>query len=367
MMTSPQSVREIEHEVLSGAGLSSEVLLGLEGCGIRVRSNSELLIEHIRQYYSAFVTELDRSRVVVTVVETDPVDFGLPLSVIPHDDPAKKPKNAFADLPDGRFIKKLRTDMAFVITADERLAVGPCLANLNQVINFIDAQYIDERMSRGGVLLHGSGVARENCGLVLAGFSGMGKSTLSLHMLERGFDFISNDRVIVDCELPGTRMYGVPKQPRVNPGTILANPALSDLLPPHRTREIEALPVDELWNLEEKYDVSIDEFFGKGRRGLLARLEGLVILNWCRSNERTKLERVDLPARTDLLPAIMKPPGLYCWSTFGDPHPEPEALDYIHALAASPVFEVTGGTDFDWLGDRLESLIDTDPVRQLCM
>lgn len=367
MTRAPQTIREIEHEILSGERLSSEVLLGLEGCGIRVRSNSELLIEQVRRYYSAFVTTVDRSRVVVTVVECDPVSFDLPLSVVPHNDPEKTPKDSFVDLRDGRFIKKMRTDMAFAITADERLAVGPCLENLNQVINFIDAQYIDEHVSRGGVLLHGSGVSRENCGLVLAGFSGMGKSTLSLQMLERGFDFISNDRVIVDCELPGTRMYGVAKQPRVNPGTILANSSLSDLLTDERAKELDALPAEKLWHLEEKYDVSIDEFFGEGRRRLLARLEGLVILNWHRSNERTKLERVDLAARADLLPAIMKPPGLYCWSTFGDPHPEPDASDYIQALADSPVYEVTGGIDFDWLGDRLESLIDIDRVRQVCM
>ena len=62
-------------------------------------------------------------------------------------------------------------------------AVGPCLANDNQIVNFINNRLIEVRLRAGDLLFHAAGVARNGRGLALAGFSGAGKSTLALAIM----------------------------------------------------------------------------------------------------------------------------------------------------------------------------------------
>ena len=95
------------------------------------------------------------------------------------------------------------------------------------------------------------------------GFSGTGKSTLALHIMRSGTDFISNDRVMVEKAFQQHTMYGVAKMPRINPGTVLNNDSLQSVIPEQERLEFEALPPDELWDLEHKYDAFIDHCFGR--------------------------------------------------------------------------------------------------------
>ena len=47
-------------------------------------------------------------------------------------------------------------------------------------------------------------------------------------------------------------MSGIPKLPRINPGTALNNPSLRSILSPERRAELEGVDAGELWSLEEK-------------------------------------------------------------------------------------------------------------------
>lgn len=51
---------------------------------------------------------------------------------------------------------------------------------------------------QGRLILHAAGVGREGAALVLAGQSGMGKSTLSLALMERGLSYLSEEWIAVD-------------------------------------------------------------------------------------------------------------------------------------------------------------------------
>lgn len=51
--------------------------------------------------------------------------------------------------------------------------------------------------ARSSLVLHGAGLAWENRGVILCGESGAGKSTLALRLLEAGFDFLSDELVVV--------------------------------------------------------------------------------------------------------------------------------------------------------------------------
>ena len=188
-------------------------------------------------------------------------------------------------------------------------------------------------------------------GLAISGFSGGGKSTLALWLVGDGSRFVSNDRILIDASRNRARMLGVPKLPRINPGTLLSNPALSGILPAERVDVLRRLPTSELWDLEEKYDVDIDRCFGEGRIQSDAPLDAFLVLSWDRrSTDPMDIRRVDLAERRELIAAIRKPPGPFWLDESGNAPAapiEPSDESYLEALAKVAVYEATGRVDFE--------------------
>jgi len=169
--------------------------------------------------------------------------------------------------------------------------------------------------------------------------------------MREGLDFVSNDRTLIKPENDRALVNGVPKQPRINPGTAINNPDLMSIIPEQRQQELARLPAAELWELEEKYDADVENLFRPGCFKLEASLNGFLILNWQRqSSEPTRFERVDIRNRTDLLAAVMKSPGPF-YVPKG--HQQPDGVtdvipeEYLAVLSAIPVFEASGEVDFD--------------------
>ena len=79
---------------------------------------------------------------------------------------------------------------------------------------------------------------------------------------------------------------GIPKLPRINPGTILNNSRLIAMLSEEETMRFNTMANDELWTLEEKYDVDVLEMYGNNSIAQQAVLKHLVILNWNRKRRR---------------------------------------------------------------------------------
>ena len=231
-----------------------------------------------------------------------PLDVNIPLSIKEPDPGKTKIKEEYANLADGRIVKKRLTGMVFVFGGDRHVALGPCVSNDNQVVNFINNRFIEFLIKGGCLLFHAAGIAWKGRGLAISGFSGTGKSTLALHIMRSGTDFISNDRVLVERSVQQLTMYGVAKMPRVNPGTVLHNDLLRSVIPAVERRKFEALPREELWNLEHKYDAIIDECFGLEKFKLSCPMTGLVVLNWKRMDAPCDVRPVNLNRRRDLLP-----------------------------------------------------------------
>ena len=337
--------------------------LGLGGCTLRVRSNSTVLIARLRHYFSHVPTGSGQADMEVIAIEREAPDTGIEFVDWAREPGKSGRKDSFFDLPGGRVIRKVRTGMVFLQSETRRIAAGPCLEYDNQVINFINAQYMNWLQHRGWLICHSAGLVRHDKGLGIAGFSGGGKSTLMLHLLEHDdVSYLTNDRLFVRKVNGVTRAAGIPKLPRVNPGTIVHNARLQGLVSPQRRAELLALPAAELWHLEDKYDVLMDPVYGPGRVVPEAPLAGFLVLNWRHdSAAAVEVKPVALEQRRDLLAAIMKSPGPFYQYPDGSFHPDDAIFDepaYLDALQGVVTYEVTGRTDFDTLARRcLEDLL----------
>jgi HprK-related kinase B len=340
------------------AQLGADTLsLALGDCTLQVRSNSDALITGLREYFSHVPTGTARPDIEVIAIEREAPDTGIAFVDWQREPGKTGRKDSYYDIPGGRVVRKVRTGMVFLQSETQRIAAGPCLEFDNQVINFINAQYMNWLQQRGWLICHSAALVYRGIGFGIAGFSGGGKSTLMLHLLDHDeIGYLTNDRLFVRREAGQTRALGIPKLPRINPGTIVHNARLQGLIPAERRAELLAMPAKELWQLEEKYDVHVEQVYGPGRVVQQAPLGGYLVLNWRRDSETPlRVVPVTLEDRRDLLAAIMKSPGPFYQYRDGSFHRDDAEFDeqaYLDALQGVAVYEVSGKIDFDLLVRR---------------
>jgi HprK-related kinase B len=344
--------------LMGGATLCPDTLtLHLHGCNISVRSNSAELVKQLRHYFGHVSGDSCPVDMEVIAIESAEPQLGLEFTDWKREPGKTGRKDSYHELTDGRLVRKVRTGMVFLQSEQLRIAAGPCIANDNQVINFINAQYMNWLQHRGWLICHAAGLVRNGQALAIAGFSGGGKSTLMLHLLAQGhrlaqgsMQYLTNDRLFIKGSGAQVTAAGIPKLPRVNPGTIVHNPALHGLISPQQRQQFLALPGDELWHLEQKYDVYIDSVFGEDRIARSASLGTVLILNWSRdASESMQVQTIDLSRRRELLSAIMKSPGpfyQYPDGTFLQDTTPADESPYLEALDGVQVVEATGRIDF---------------------
>ncbi|NDV22871.1 HprK-related kinase B [Desulfovibrio sp. JC022] len=321
------------------------------GCVIETRVNNSKLLSNLKNYFKEFLVNAHKGDILITAHECPKADLGLKYTVKQPEPGKSKIKEEFHNLPDGRVVYKRLTGMIFVFGGKDNIAIGPCIENSNQLINFINNRFIEYKINKGCFLGHAAGVIQNGRGIALAGFSGMGKSTLALHLMSRGTTFVSNDRIMAEDSDGYLTMYGVAKQPRINPGTALNNPDLSCIVAPEDKKKFLAMPKEELWELEHKYDALIDECYGKNKFKLKASMNALFILNWTRDNSDIVIKKVDPKERKDLLPAFMKEPGLFYLPDSPEKERAPSVDAYADFLSKTTLVEISGGVDFDKAAD----------------
>ena len=343
-------------QLSSGIATPHQVNLSMGDCSFRVVTNSENLVRELTSYFAPFLNSRTYADIVITALQTGVPELGLSFKVKEPDPGKTKIKEEWADVPGGRVIRKRLTGMHFLFGDGENLAVGDCEANPNQVVNFINNRFIERKLNEGCLLAHAAGVAVCENGMAMAGFSGMGKSTLALHLVSKGVTFVSNDRLMIRPGNPCPIMFGVAKHPRINPGTALHNPDLAGIVSPEDASRFQSLPPEELWALEHKYDALIDQLFGPDRFILHSPMRFLALLNWRRDGSPARVEEIDIHQRHDLLQAFMKDTGLFFLSE--KPY-APTAEDYATALCGCRVFEISGGVDFDQAADACLRLLES--------
>ena len=341
---------------------TESIFIDFGGCIIETRVNSSELLDDLNNYFKEFLADVDKGDILITAHECPAVDLGLEYSVKQPDPGKTKIKEEFYNLPDGREVYKRITGMIFAFGGDENIAIGPCIENSNQLINFINNRFIEYKLNNGSLLGHAAGVLKNGRGIAMAGFSGMGKSTLALHLMSRGTTFVSNDRIMAEDNGDSLTMYGVAKQPRINPGTALNNPDLTCIVSSEDKERFLSMPKEELWELEHKYDALIDECYGKNKFVLKAPLSALVILNWKRDSSETVVKKVDPKERKDLLPAFMKSTGLFYLPDSPEKRDDPDIDAYAELLSKTTLIEISGGVDFDKAADACLRFMDEGSI-----
>jgi len=345
-MAEPRLLAEHVAALAAQRDVAAAFTLQVADCSIRVRTDSLPLADELRDYYRDFIVDPVEPHIDVLLLDGPVAALPVTFRAYPPSPGKTRVKDEYADLPDGRILRKRLTGMVFFFGGAHNVAVGPCRANSNQVVNFINNRFMQFEVERGYLLCHSAGVALNGRGLLLAGMAGRGKSTLALHVLEHGVDYISNDRLLVRRR-DTLEMLGLPKLPRVNPGTILHHPRLTPLLPNELRERVEQLSAEELWELEHKYDVDVNRLFGDGRTKLTAQMVGAVVLTWTRDGGPPRFERVSLTERRDLLQAIIKPLGAQVHFPPNAGPAEPSEESYLREFGDCPVYELTGGVDFE--------------------
>jgi HprK-related kinase B len=358
-------ITSLQKTLRGDAKLLDESLdLDLGGYLMRIRSNHSALLERLDEYFAHVVASgIMTPDIEIHAIESEIVDSGLNFIDWAREPGKTGRKDAYFDIPGARVVHKVRTGMLFLQSETVRIAAGPCLQYDNQVINFINSQYMNWLQRQGWLICHASALVYNGKGFGIAGFSGGGKSTLMLHLLGRSeMSYLTNDRLFIHNRPDGVLARGIPKLPRVNPGTIVHDPNLHSLIPSEQRQVLLALPKQELWELEDKYDVYVDKVYGPGRIVNEAPLSAFLLLNWQHgSDEPVVVEQVDLNSRRDLLGTIMKSPGPFYQYADGSFHQDTADFDeqaYLDQLKGVSIYEVRGGIDFPRLIESWLELFD---------
>ncbi len=340
-------------EALTGEArlCADELYLALNDCVLRLRSNSEQLVAGLGDYFSHVKSSAMTPDVDIIAIEREAPELGVEFIDWKREPGKTGRKDSYVDLPAGRLLRKVRTGMVFLQSDDQLIAAGPCLKYDNQVINFINSQYMNWLQNRDWLICHAAGLVYQGKGLGIAGFSGGGKSTLMLHLLDNeAVSYLTNDRLFVRRESKRAKACGIPKLPRINPGTIVHNPRLHSLISAEFRDELLQMPAPQLWELEDKYDVHIDQVYGPGRIVAETPLTAFLILDWQRNcDAELEVEAVDLRRHRKLLGALMKPSGPFYQYPDGSFQSDTVDFDeeaYLDTLGDVAVYAARGRIDF---------------------
>ncbi len=319
---------------------------------LNVYSNHPALLHELAGYFQPWCGNAESSTVIdVFALRHDAFELDDTFTPWPRETGKSGQKESYRDYPDGRLIYKHKTGMLFVQSDQYKLALGPVDQHPNQIINFVNNQYMNWLQQRDWLICHAAALCFRGQAIAIAAFSGGGKSTQMLHCLDHPeMKFLTNDRLFIKLDGQHVCASGIAKLPRINPGTIVHNPKLSPLISSKLKQELINLPPQELWHLEQKYDVNIDHIYGQQRIQTVARLATLIILNWTHSDAKPcTISPIDLELHPELLNAIVKSQGPFfqtSQSEFTHALTYQPDKDYLAALKQMAVFEVSGHIDF---------------------
>jgi HprK-related kinase B len=284
---------------LAAAAATARVRLRFLDFRIDIETNSLRAASRLQTYFREYLSfDASPAQVRLHAVRVAPEYDARRMKVWERPaKPDRTPKESYYDREGVRYVLKNRTGILIKLALDRGDAsiAGDIDRHLNQVVNLVNTLFGLSLVDRGYAMLHASAVARTGAdeALIFLGNSGSGKSSLALQLIERGgYDFVSNDRALLKVERGVVQLVGLPKKPRVNPGTLLASKSLVRLLSARKRPAYEQLSAAELWQLEDKTDVDVRRALGAQSR-LSARLARAYSLEWRPSGDGLRIDDLD--------------------------------------------------------------------------
>ncbi|MDQ7734139.1 HprK-related kinase B [Halomonas sp. SpR1] len=354
-----------QHIIQAKAACRYTLPLTFSGLTVRVLADHPAILDHLEGYYSGLTASgltasglspqqahiVNQPELPVWLLDQQANISGREWTAVKRaKTSAQGLKEAYVDTPQGRWIHKVRTGMVLFQSLTAPVAIGDLNQHPSQVINFINNQFLNHHQRNGYLLGHASAVEIDGQVTAIAASSGGGKSTLMLKALETAkARFLSNDRILFKPENGQVSVLGVAKHPRVNPGTLLNSPRLTDILPAQERARFERMPRSQLWDIEQKYDVLIPNAYGADKTTLSGTLKQLILLDWALdSTAPTALSSVDIATTPEALEGLRKSPGPFFQRADGSfPAEQPQSAEiYADNLAGVEVLRLTGAIDF---------------------
>lgn len=335
--------------------------LTFNGLTIRVLADHPAILDHLEVYYAGLtasgllpkeVHTIDQPEQPVWLLDQQADTSGREWTAVKRaKTSALGLKEAYVDTPQGRWIHKVRTGMVLLQSLTAPVAIGELSKHSSQVINFINNQFLNHHQRHGYLLGHASAFDIDGNVTAIAASSGGGKSTLMLKALETAkARFLSNDRILFKPDNHQVNVLGVAKHPRVNPGTLINSPRLSDILPTDEHARFTGMPKSQLWDIEQKYDVLIPNTYGEGKTALSGKLKHLILLDWALdATAPTALSSVDIDQTPEALEGLRKSPGPFFQHADGHfPTEQAQSVKvYAEHLERVEVLRLTGAINFE--------------------
>jgi HprK-related kinase B len=144
------------HAVAEHHPLRATVELAINDFRVRIESNSEELIQRLREYFRQHLTHLPRVKdcdLMLVAIEASAPELGLPFKKRQRDPGAASGavgrKEEYADVDGGCVVRKSETGLQFLLGPDMTLAVGACIENQRQIINLVNTRYSERVAQRG--------------------------------------------------------------------------------------------------------------------------------------------------------------------------------------------------------------------------
>lgn len=273
-----------------------------------VHSNDAGVIAHVARLAQRYRTDESLpasgpAQVLIAVQGTPTLDADQ-LTAVPRRSGANKPARVYAaNINGGRVVFHRETGVLTMIRPEGWTITGDLRAHPAEVTRGLDAMLSLALVERGYLTLKASALARAGQGLALVGGPDGARRALAVALVGRGFQWVTEDLLLVRVASGHVEMRGLPGLLRLGPAAMLAHPALRAMLANEERARYEGKTWRDLRDSETRYVVNAGEAFGPAGIATGGTLQTIVALRW-RSGDTSGTPAITPLARPDAYEAL---------------------------------------------------------------
>lgn len=344
---------------------SQTLMFAIHDVPFVVRANDAAVIAHVtrlvRRYSGGEPQSATGAQQVLMAVQGVPALDTSRLKDVPRRTGAHKPSRvATADVNGGRVIYRRDTGVMIYIQRNIWTITGDLRAHPDEVTRALDAMLSLALVERGYLTLKSSAVTRGNIGVALVGGPDTARRALAVNLLTHGFQWATEDLLLVRVTDGAIEMHGLPGLLRLEPGAMLAHPALRAMLTEDERARYGGQSWRELRDLDTRYVVDAAETFGLTGISSGSTLRAVVALRWRASDPAEDVTLASLPRADayELLAEASRSYGLY--DLRGTLPPNYHRLSRLAETAT--MYAITGSIAVDTAAARIAAALDALPT-----